>query len=246
MSHRDEYRQWPFLTLDEFELACAFFDQRYMKAELGPSRRTFKLRLRRTATTGTCCIEILRLLSPAEEDGDLTSQLDKLWSSGMNAAPTSNGDTEMSQEEDDEEALRPDVKVDGSDGGYPPQYTTYSHQAYVTYEIHLHPTYSVPVLWFTLHDLPMGEPTFDLNSVFRHLVPDQYKDLLRATGITGGLSAAPHPVTDVPAFFIHPCQTKEAMENFNCPLQDYLMTWVGLTGGCVGLWVPHEMAAVMN
>lgn len=32
------------------------------------------------------------------------------------------------------------------------------------------------------------------------------------------------------------------MENFDCPMQDYLMIWLGLVGGCAGLWVPREMA----
>ena len=72
----------------------------------------------------------------------------------------------------------------------PPDYTLYSHQPYVTYEIHLHPAYRTPTLWFTLQDLPNGDPTFDLNSVYRYLVPDEHKSLLRAAGITGGISAA--------------------------------------------------------
>jgi ubiquitin-like-conjugating enzyme ATG10 len=32
------------------------------------------------------------------------------------------------------------------------------------------------------------------------------------------------------------------MESFDCPIKDYLMLWVGLVGGCVGLWIPPEMA----
>ncbi|RQM06992.1 hypothetical protein DH86_00000123, partial [Scytalidium sp. 3C] len=54
----------------------------------------------------------------------------------------------------------------------------------------------------------------------------------------------PHPITDLPAFFIHPCQTKEAMELFNCSLSEYIMVWLGIVGGCIGLWVPPEMAQV--
>jgi hypothetical protein len=79
----------------------------------------------------------------------------------------------------------------GTNGGdLPPEYSTYSHQPYVTYEIHLHPIYNMPTLWFTLHDLPMGESTFDLESVYRYLVPDEFKGRLRAMGVTGGISAA--------------------------------------------------------
>jgi ubiquitin-like-conjugating enzyme ATG10 len=32
------------------------------------------------------------------------------------------------------------------------------------------------------------------------------------------------------------------MESFGCPIKDYLMVWIGLVGGCVGLWIPSEMA----
>lgn len=51
-----------------------------------------------------------------------------------------------------------------------------------------------------------------------------------------------HPVTGVPSFFIHPCLLGEAMQRFECSKENYLMVWLGLVGGCVGLWVPAEMA----
>jgi hypothetical protein len=88
-----------------------------------------------------------------------------------------------------QEALRPNT-VEGSQPDELPKYSVHAHQPFVTYEIHLHPTYSIPTLWFTLHDLPMGEPTFDLDSVYRYLVPDEFKSRLRGTGATGGISAA--------------------------------------------------------
>ncbi|KAG4414992.1 hypothetical protein IFR04_011866 [Cadophora malorum] len=254
MGHHDDYRQWPFLNQEEFELACAFFDQRYVRAKLGPTRKVFKIRSRRVATTGNSYIEILRLLQPPDDADDLSRALEMLGggNGGLGRGHEEKMDGSMlidSVDEDmDHEALRPvsTIKDPGIDNEPLPQYTQYSHQPYVTYEIHLHPTYSMPTLWFTLHDLPMGEPTFDLESVYRYLVPPEFKSKLRAAGITGGVSAAPHPITDVPAFFIHPCQTKEAMENFDCPMEKYLMLWMGLVGGCVGLWVPPEMAQEDN
>ena len=36
----------------------------------------------------------------------------------------------------------------------------------------------------------MGEPTFDFDSVFRYLVPEEQKSRLRAVGVNGGISAA--------------------------------------------------------
>jgi ubiquitin-like-conjugating enzyme ATG10 len=32
------------------------------------------------------------------------------------------------------------------------------------------------------------------------------------------------------------------MEKFDIHLNNYLMVWIGLVGGCVGLWVPPAMA----
>lgn len=60
---------------------------------------------------------------------------------------------------------------------------------YVTYEIHLHPTYQAPCLWFSLNGLPADEPAFNIDTVFRRLVPDQFKDGLRRAGSVGGISA---------------------------------------------------------
>jgi hypothetical protein len=59
----------------------------------------------------------------------------------------------------------------------------------VTYEIHLHPTYRVPCLWFNFRGLPPYETAFDIETVFRRLVPDQFKQGLRGLGGIGGISA---------------------------------------------------------
>ncbi|KAM0423726.1 hypothetical protein ACHAPD_002205 [Fusarium lateritium] len=114
--------------------------------------------------------------------------------------------------------------------------------AMVEYEIHLHPTYRVPCLWFTLRNLPADEPAFDVDTVFRRLVPDEYKAGLRKLGNVGGISADHHPITGVPSFFVHPCLLGDAISKFECDRTNYLMIWLGLVGGCVGLWVPKEMA----
>src|ERR1700712_1975430 len=98
--HRGEYRQWPFLTEEEFELACAFLDRRYIRAKLGPARKNLKLRIGRTATTGACFIEILRLLQPPQEDDDLLLALSNL-SSGC--APISAPSLEADMMEEDED-----------------------------------------------------------------------------------------------------------------------------------------------
>ena len=96
MSRRAEYAQYPSLTRSEFELACAFFDQRYIRAKLGPTRQIFKIRLRRTLTTGESYIEILRLLNLKDGDGEedeLAAMIGKLGGG--------EGDVEMRDEDED-------------------------------------------------------------------------------------------------------------------------------------------------
>lgn len=102
MPHHDEYRQWPFVTQEEFELACAFFDQRYVKAKLGPTRQIFKIRARRTATSGGSYIEILRLLQLPDDEDDLSAALGKL-SGGE--GPLAKSDMEIDEDKDEVSSL---------------------------------------------------------------------------------------------------------------------------------------------
>lgn len=100
--HRDEYRQWPFLNQEEFELACAFFDQRYVRASLGPTRQIFKIRSRRTLTTGNSYIEILRLLQLPEDEDELSLALAKLGNGGDGLNSGSGMEIDTTEEDADE------------------------------------------------------------------------------------------------------------------------------------------------
>ena len=55
-----------------------------------------------------------------------------------------------------------------------------------------------------------------------------------------------HPITDFPSFFVHPCNTAEAMGELlrarAVGAVEYLLIWLGLVGSCVGLFVPKEIA----
>lgn len=103
MSHfHDEFQQWPFLNQEEFELACAFFDQRYVRASLGPTRQIFKIRSRRTLTAGTSYIEILRILQLPEDEDELSLALAGLGKIGGNIDLGNSTDVEMIEEDGDE------------------------------------------------------------------------------------------------------------------------------------------------
>ncbi|KAJ4271970.1 E2-like conjugating enzyme atg10 [Fusarium torreyae] len=228
---------FPSLSPEEFTEACHHLDRQYCQASLGPQRARWKLRLCNALCTDfafgggfTTYIQIRRPLEFDLDHGDLSLDLDGFAFSDEKSHDVSlSGDKDMlDAEEADEAALirqraRPEV-------------------AMVEYEIHLHPTYRVPCLWFTLRNLPADEPAFNVDTVFRRLVPDEYKAGLRALGTVGGISADHHPVTGVPSFFVHPCLLGDAISKFECDRTNYLMIWLGLVGGCVGLWVPKEMA----
>jgi hypothetical protein len=54
-----------------------------------------------------------------------------------------------------------------------------------------------------------------------------------------------HPISDLPAFFIHPCNTAEALEETcqdrSCSPEVYLLVWFGLIGPSVNLYVPSQL-----
>ncbi|MCJ1447722.1 MAG: hypothetical protein MMC23_008233 [Stictis urceolatum] len=66
----------------------------------------------------------------------------------------------------------------------------------------------------------------------------------------GGISMTNHPVTDVPCFFVHPCNTADAMHeivgNRQVTSLQYLQIWLGLIGAVVGLSLPIELAMEMK
>ncbi|KAF7524298.1 hypothetical protein G7054_g11464 [Neopestalotiopsis clavispora] len=229
--NRSTYHSYPFLSIEEFAEVCHHLDNKYCQATLGPVRKQWKLRVHRAldmvfgSDSGfTTFVQITR---PLEETGDLDELESYLDSFSIGANSRDDSNLSMQVDEDLEELVKE------------PSRPRIGH---VKYEIHLHPTYQAPCLWFSIHDLPADEAAFDVDTVFRRLVPDQFKSALRGAGPIGGISADHHPITGVPAFFVHPCLLGDAMAGFDCAKEDYLMVWLGLVGGCVGLWVPKEMA----
>ena len=199
-----EFENYPFLTAEEFAEACHHLDRKYIQAELGPLRRQWKLRVNTalimayspTAEYSTY-IQIIRPLELDLDDGNLSAALDKLSFDVTNGAEAASidADEQMREAEDqDDVRLRVYSGVQLKHELTCPQAALHKppvpqRLAYVTYEIHLHPSYRSPCLWFTLHGLPPDEPAFNIDTVFRRLVPDQYKDGLRNAGPIGGISA---------------------------------------------------------
>ncbi|KXJ92186.1 hypothetical protein Micbo1qcDRAFT_233487 [Microdochium bolleyi] len=243
--HRATYEAYPHLTPDEFAEACHHLDSRYCRATLGALRRSWRLHVRTALnltsfSVGSDTATYLQITRPlgsssTADDDDLVSSLGTFSFGELDEQDAVSADDRMLEMDEADEAVLPRQ----------PSSTASSH-GYVNYEIHYHPTYRAPCLWFSLNDLPAHESAFDIDTVFRRLVPDEYKDSLRRVGSIGGISADHHPLTGVPSFFVHPCLLGDAMDGFSCPKEDYLMVWLGLVGGCVGLWVPKEMALIPN
>ncbi|KAH6634388.1 hypothetical protein B0J18DRAFT_17637 [Chaetomium sp. MPI-SDFR-AT-0129] len=240
----------PHLTPESFAEVCDHFDRRYCQSRLGSTlRQRWKLRQRTalnavngtfggfTVGPGYRYLQIVRSLAEnnAGQDGDMAELLGGFsFGEGEGGSQGEDegarGDDEMMRaEEDDREAI---VSIPSQDAAH--------RHGEVVYEIHYHPTYSAPCLWLNLHGLPDGENPLSIDTVFSRLVPSQYWPGLQ--GGIGGISMDHHPVTGEPSFFVHPCYLADAMDGFpDLTEQNYLVRWLGLVGGCVGLWVPMQM-----
>jgi len=115
------------------------------------------------------------------------------------------------------------------------------------------PTYQVPVLYLTFaeHSTNQSIVLPSPDEVYKTLVPDDFKSPMRSVGVMGALSMAEHPITGVPAYFVHPCRTQEALSPLlgnSSPDGDpssgtsYLLLWFGVIGASVGLSVPISVA----
>ncbi|KAI2621063.1 hypothetical protein GGR54DRAFT_85514 [Hypoxylon sp. NC1633] len=240
--HRSAYHCYPYLTKEEFAEVCHYLDRRYCRATLGALRRHWHLHIQTALELSfepgsgrTTFVQITRPLDvETSYDHDLAVKMGhvSLGDHPQSDAMVTADDAMVEIEDSDKEIL---AKLPSRSN---------PRVSHVKYEIHFHLTYRAPCLWFSLHDLPAGEPALDVETVFRRLVPAQFKDSLRQVGPVGGISIDHHPITGVPSFFVHPCVLGEAMAAFESTKEDYLMVWLGLVGGCVGLWVPQQMATV--
>ncbi|KAG7007199.1 hypothetical protein G7Y79_00011g030970 [Physcia stellaris] len=165
---------------------------------------------------------------------------------------------EPNEEEEDEDA---EGDNDQSAIHHPSQT---SSQTSVAYSIIHSPTYQVPVLYFSFRNLPSTYNPNSLDTVYQLLAPKETRQDLESFGVMGAISMAVstsntsqpstktdvklqnHPITDFPCFFIHPCNTAEAMGELlrgrAVGAFEYLLIWLGLVGSCVGLFVPKEFA----
>ncbi|KZZ97664.1 hypothetical protein AAL_03628 [Moelleriella libera RCEF 2490] len=178
-----DIKNYPFLSPEEYSEACHHLDRLYRVAQLGPLRGRWRLRLC-TALDSPLAVDgqyttYIQIIRPLVSHREVELNFGRLSiSNHPNDEQYYIGDGEMLDAEKLDEATI--LK------------RTASSAPQVTYEIHFHPTYSLPCLWFSLQGLPPDEPAFNIDTVFRHLVPDQYKAGLQAAREIrdiGGISA---------------------------------------------------------
>lgn len=137
-------------------------------------------------------------------------------------------------EEDDEEALASKTRVG---------------RTVVVYDIVHSPSYQVPVLYLSFKNLPSG-PQPSIDELYQMLVPTTYRSSVQITGQLGAITLTEHPITGMPAYFVHPCRTREAMEpaleGMMVKPAEYIMLWLSTIGASVGLNVPLPLAAELD
>ncbi|KAE8350175.1 autophagy-related protein Atg10 [Aspergillus coremiiformis] len=212
---------FPFLTQEEFEYACHMFLNRInMLDNLGGEGGWSSIRLVQQ-TTGLF-LKISRSIR--------TTSAHHHDSIPFGSVDIDEGQMEI-YEDDPEALIRP------SDS---------SNCLQIEHDIVLSPTYQVPVLYFTLrrgsHPRPLG-----IDEVYQYLVPDQYTKELQDVGVMGGITFGYHPQSGTPAFFVHPCNTADAMRQIasqkRVTPEEYLVIWLGMVGNRLSLNLPHELFA---
>ncbi|CAG7734721.1 unnamed protein product [Allacma fusca] len=102
-------------------------------------------------------------------------------------------------------------------------------------------SYSVPVLYFNISHANGSLLTLnEVWSMFRGK-----KSLITDADMWSTLSQQDHPVLNLPFFTIHPCHTSRLMGTLwnysRDPPLSYLITWLSVVGGRLGLKVPNEL-----
>lgn len=121
----------------------------------------------------------------------------------------------------------------------------------VIYDIIFSISYQSPVVYMTF-SASTGAPWVpSLDFVYLHVVPSSHKSILQAPqdygAPFGGLSISDHPITNTPAFFVHPCRTTEALASLTDTAEtlgaaEKLLKFIGVIGNSVGLVAPTSVA----
>ncbi|OCL11578.1 hypothetical protein AOQ84DRAFT_373869 [Glonium stellatum] len=208
---------FPFISGPEFESGCTQILIRYQAG--GHLQSDWE------------CVRLIQGHDEATAYLSITKKIE-----GIGRRPDSSieeyDDSVEALEEIDEEAL--------------PLTTATSQGLTVEYNIVLSPTYQVPVLYFRFRDAGCALP-LAIDTLYQYVIPEQFKSQVESFGVIGGITMTEHPVTNLPVFFVHPCNTATALEaSFHereITSEQYMQLWIGTVGWHVGLRVPIAIAS---
>jgi ubiquitin-like-conjugating enzyme ATG10 len=222
---------FPHLTAKEFEQACIDLRQRYHRGSSQDDWQSVEIVHSFDATYLRIIKELNRESGPLL-DSNQQPQQEAIYS------PQHDVEEQDEFQEDDDEALR----------------VVSEPQPFIHYDILLSPVYRIPVLYFSISD-PQHRYLPTMATLYKHVIPSQFKAQAESAGVIGGVTINDHPVTNRPVFFIHPCRTAEVMQasvgNRDIAAEEYLLMWIGALGQCVGLNIPlalvqHDIQPVVD
>ncbi len=105
MAIQDNPGNYPFLTQDEFSLACHFLDQKYITATLGRERQSFRLLLQKSLLNNSVSISITKPIDVSKNDISLAMDLQALsWGD-----ESGDNDTLMDIDAEDADSVRTSI-----------------------------------------------------------------------------------------------------------------------------------------
>ncbi|EFW19045.1 hypothetical protein D8B26_007231 [Coccidioides posadasii str. Silveira] len=218
----DPLPSFPFLNPGEFRSICSSFLNRVTRYS-GDLRALGWTNVKQDYQDGSAMLIISRII-------DLPQ-----WANG--------------EQNDEGSYLQDDIEDDDPEMLIRPSSISGTSKVEMEYHILLSPTYQVPVLHFFFKNTPYSGPNA-LEIVYEHLVPPAYRSDLKQVGVMGGISMTNHPISGIPVYFIHPCNTASALQTVQGKetptAETYLPLWLGLVGNCVGLYIPKELFASLR
>ncbi len=72
MAYHTEISNYPFLSKEEFSLACHLLDQKYVTATLGQERRVFRVRIQHSMVSDSIYVTITKPIDISKNDISLS------------------------------------------------------------------------------------------------------------------------------------------------------------------------------
>lgn len=114
----------------------------------------------------------------------------------------------------------------------------------VVYEFAYSTNYQVPVLYLHFRNSTLRTCEHD-PAMLDRIIPFSLRSQIHHVDPIGAISMTDHPVSGMPVYFVHPCNTQEAMRAVCGGVRPdpliYILRWIGCLGAVVGLALPTDL-----